>query len=91
MPVITRWNLTFHAVQKVVINNEKLLTTFDKLKFKKLKIMEWTFFEENYLMMKLLATSVDLLQGEKSCFLGYVASTIIDFRLKLIQSSHLIH
>lgn len=91
VPIITRWNSMFHAVKKVVINKEKLSISFDKLKFKKLKIIEWTFLEEYCLVMEPLATSLDLLQGEKTCFLGYVAPTIIALRLKLIQSTHLIY
>jgi hypothetical protein len=38
-----------------------------------------------------LAMALDKLQGEKSCFLGYVAPTIIALRLKLIQFTHLVY
>lgn len=41
--------------------------------------------------MEPLATSLDLMQGEKSCFLYYVIPTIITLRIKLIQSTHLIY
>lgn len=45
VPIITRWNSMFHAVQKVIINKEKLFVAFEKLKLKKLKIMEWVFLD----------------------------------------------
>lgn len=38
-----------------------------------------------------LATSLDKLQGEKSCFLGYVAPSILALRLLMIQMNDLIH
>lgn len=91
VPIITRWNSMYFAVKKVVANKEKLLVAFEELKLNKLKQSEWAFLDEYCLIMEPLATSLDLMQGEKSCFLGYVAPTIIALRLKLIQSTHLIY
>lgn len=81
----------FHAVRKVVANKEKLGVAFDNLKLKKIKTLEWSFLEEYCFVMEPLATSLDLLQGENTCFLGYVAPTIIALRLKLIQATHLVY
>jgi len=39
--------------------------------------------------MEPLELSLDILQGERSIFLGYVVPTIIALRLKLIQATHL--
>jgi len=91
VPIITRWNSMYFAVKKVVANKEKLLVAFEELKLNKLKQSEWAFLDEYCLIMEPSATSLDLMQGEKSCFLGYVAPTIIALRLKLIQSTHLIY
>lgn len=91
VPIITRWNSMYFAVKKVITNKEKLLVAFDELKLNKLKQSEWAFLDEYCLIMEPLATSLDLMQGEKNCFLGYVAPTIVALRLKLIQSTHLIY
>lgn len=81
----------FHASRKIVANKDKLDVAFDNLKLKNIKTLEWSFLEEYCFVMEPLATSLDLLQGEKTCFLGYVAPTIIALRLKLIQSTHLVY
>jgi len=41
------------------------------------------------LVIEPLAISLDKIQAEKSCFLGYVAPTIISLRLLLIQQTNL--
>lgn len=68
-----------------------LINAFEELKLKKLKISEWKFLEEYCSVMEPLALALDKLQGEKSCFLGFVALTVIALRLKLIQFTHLIY
>ncbi|KAL5245976.1 hypothetical protein ACI65C_013384 [Semiaphis heraclei] len=91
VPIITRWNSLFFAVKKVLIHKDKLLNVFEELKLKKLKKSELKFLEEYCLVMEPLALALDKLQGEQSCFLGFVAPTIIALRLKLIQLTHLIY
>lgn len=46
VPIITRWNIFFYAVQKVVSFKDKLIYKFDELKFNKLKLSEWSFLVE---------------------------------------------
>lgn len=91
VPIITRWNSLFFAVKKVLVNEDKLVSAFYDLKINKLKSSEWKFIEKYCLVMEPLATSLNKLQDEKSCYLGYVAPTIISLRLKLIQFTHLIY
>lgn len=91
VPVITRWNSLFYAIKKVVAFKDKLISTFDELKLSKLKLCEWLFLEEYCAVMEPLAQSLDKLQGEKTCFLGYVVPTIIALRLKLIQLTNLVY
>lgn len=77
VPIITRWNSLYFAVQKVLTHKDKLINAFEELKLNKIKISEWKFLEEYCLVMGPLTMALDKLQGEKSCFLGYVAPTII--------------
>lgn len=91
VPIVTRWNSLFYAVKKVVSFKDKLVSVFDELKLIKLKLCEWSFLEEYCAVMEPLALSLDKLQGEKTCFLGYVMPTIIALRLKLIQLTSLIY
>jgi len=48
---------------------------------KKIKKNEWSFLEEYCKEMGPLAISLDKLQGEKSCYLGFVAPTILALTL----------
>jgi len=81
--LITRRNSLFFAVKKILTHKGKLIDAFEELKLKKVKMSKWKFIEEYCLVMELLKT--------KSCFLGYVAPTIIALRLKLIQFTHLVY
>lgn len=91
VPIITRWNSLFFAVKKFLTHKDKLIDAFEELKLNKHKISEWKFLEEYCSVMEPLALALDKLQGEKSCFLGFVAPTIIALRLKLIQFTHLLY
>lgn len=91
VPVVTRWNSMYNAVQKVVSHKDSLVLVFEELKLCKIKKNEWIFLDEYTKVMGPLATSLDKLQGEKSCFLGYVAPSILALRLLMIQMNDLIH
>lgn len=78
-------------LKKVLTHKDKLINAFEELKLKKFKISEWKFLEEYCSVMEPLALALDKLQGKKSCFLGFVAPTIIALRLKLIQFTHLLY
>jgi len=91
VPIITRWNSMFFASKKVVSYKDKLVSIFDDLKLSKLTLNEWSFLEEYCSVMEPLAISLDKLQGEKTCFLGYVIPTIIALRLKLLNLTSLVY
>lgn len=46
-------------------------------------------FRRIYVIMSPLATSIDILQGEKMCFLGLVTPTLIILKQKLLSFTHL--
>jgi len=81
----------FFAAKKVVSYKDKLVSTFDELKLSKLTLCEWSFLEEYCTVMEPLAISLDKLQDEKTCFLGYVIPTIIALRLKLLNLTSLVY
>lgn len=89
VPIITRWNSQFDAIQKLLTRKTKLSTLFEQLKLQKLRLEEIEFLEEFVMIMSPLATSLDILQGEKMCFLGMVAPTIIILKQKLSYFTHL--
>lgn len=91
MPIITGWNSTFDAIQKVLLFREKLIFVFLDLKLSKLKNTEWVFLEEYFKIMQPLTTALDKLQGEKRNYLGFVAPNIIILRHLLIELSLLIY
>ncbi|XP_071582066.1 uncharacterized protein [Temnothorax nylanderi] len=89
VPVITRWNSQFDAIQKLLTRKTKLIILFEQLKLQKLRLHEIEFLEEFVMIMCPLATSLDILQGEKMCFLGMIAPTIIILKQKLSNFTHL--
>ena len=91
VPIITRWNSMFFAAKKVVSYKDKLVSTYDELKLSKLTLCEWSFLEEYCTVMEPLAISLDKLQNEKTCFLGYIIPTIIALRLKLLNLTSLVY
>lgn len=80
VPIMTRWNSTFDAIQKVLLFREKLTFVFLRLKLAKLKNTEWVYLEEYCKIMQPLTIALDKLQGEKRNYLGFVAPTIIILR-----------
>jgi len=91
LPIVTRWNSSFDAVKKIIAHKETVKSSFTELKLEQLTKKNWVFLEEYCAVMEPLAISLDKLQAEKSCFLGYVAPTIISLRLLLIQKTNLIY
>lgn len=85
----TRWNSSFDAIKKIISHKKTVISSFSNLKLQQLNKKEWAFLEEYCLVMESLAISLDKIQAEKSCFLGYVAPTIITLRLLLIQQTNL--
>ncbi|KAE9522359.1 hypothetical protein AGLY_017237 [Aphis glycines] len=91
VPVVTRWNSFFDAIQKLVLHQTNVTEAINELKLTKLKSTEWSFLQEYCQVVEPLATSLDKLQGEDSCFLGFVAPTILSLMNKLMNTSHLVY
>jgi len=91
IPVVTRWNSFFDSIKKVIHCRPKVIDCFEQLKLSKLKVADWNFLVEYVKVMEPLTIALDKLQGEKSCYLGYVAPTIITIRHKLMEQNHLVY
>jgi len=46
-------------------------------------MIEIEFFEEYVVVMKSIACTIDLLQGENHCYLGYVMPTLLQLKINL--------
>ena len=73
-----------------MLKKEKMDTLFEKLNLQKLKASDWKFIEEYCLLMKPLATSLDMLQAESGDIsLGYVLPTIYALKQRLERFTYL--
>lgn len=68
-PCPTRWNSLYDSVTRILHVKEYLSQICESLQKPKLKSSELEFLEEYRHVMEPLAKSIDLLQGEESCFL----------------------
>lgn len=91
IPVVTRWNSFFDSIKKIIHCRQKVNDCFEQLKLCKLKVTEWNFLVEYIKVMEPLTISLDKLQGEKSCYLRYVAPTIITIRHILMEQNNLVY
>ncbi|XP_025202226.1 uncharacterized protein LOC112599519 [Melanaphis sacchari] len=89
---VTRWNSFFDSIKKIIHCRLKVIECFEQLKLSKLKVAEWNFLVEYIKVMEPLTIALDKLQGEKSCYLGYVAPTVITIRhIILMEQNHLVY
>lgn len=76
-PCLTRWNSLFDSVQFLLKHKSKLNNIMKSLNLNNLfKETEFEYLEEFCLILKPLATALDRLQSEKSCFYGQLMPTI---------------
>ncbi|EFN60702.1 hypothetical protein EAG_05517, partial [Camponotus floridanus] len=83
IPCPTRWNSSYDAVCKLLSIKNHLNEICDRLEKPKFKMIEIEFFEEYIAVMKTLACTIDLLQGEKYCYLGYVLPALLQLKIDL--------
>jgi hypothetical protein len=87
VPCPTRWNSSYDAVCKLLSIKNHLNEICDRLDKPKFKMIEIEFLEEYALVMKSLACTIDLLQGENYCYLGYVLPALLQLKINL-QTLH---
>ncbi|CAI5682826.1 unnamed protein product [Oreochromis niloticus] len=86
VPSVTRWSSEYHAIEKLMNLPESQLNEIcEQLKVAKLHPQETVFLREYAAILKPLAYSVNLLQGEKNCYFGYVIPTLLSLKAKLSE------
>lgn len=77
-PGPTRWNSLYDALTQIVEEKAHLPELFEKLSIKNqtLKDTEIAFLTDYCRILKPLANSIDILQGEKNTFYGYLMPTL---------------
>lgn len=84
VPSVTRWSSEYHAIKKLSRLTESQLNGIcDQLKLAILHHQETMFLKEYTAILKPLAYSIHLLQGEKNCYFGYIVPTILSRKAKL--------
>lgn len=89
VPNDTRWNSHYDAVDKIrhllTTAETKFRTVCDKLGLPAFRLNEMSFLTEFCSVMKPVANALDILQGERNCYLGVLLPTLISLRNKVSQ------
>nr|XP_033803666.1 uncharacterized protein LOC117362041 isoform X2 [Geotrypetes seraphini] len=92
VPKDTRWNSQYEAVDKVrllsVTCESGLQTVCEKLKLPVFPQIEINFLGEYCMVMKPVANALDILQGEKNCYIGFLLPTIVSLKYRLQSIRH---
>jgi hypothetical protein len=91
VPCPTRWNSLYDSVNRVLLLKDHLSAICEKLQKPKFKNAELDFLSEYVTVMGPIAKSLDLLQGEDNCYLGYVLPTLFQIQNTLDSLTHLIY
>lgn len=84
VPCVTRWNSEYEAISKLIgLRDDQLNDICGKLGVTKLHPHEVTFLREYVDVLQALSHSIDLLQGEKLRYLGFLIPTILNLKSKL--------
>lgn len=76
VPCVTRWNSYYNAVKKIVAAEDKMMEVCKAVGLAPLLQLELSFLKEYLEVMAPVAASIDILQGDKMCSLGYVLPTL---------------
>lgn len=84
VPCITRWSSEYTAISKLIgLAEDQLGDICTSLGCTRLNPPEMTFLREYVSVLQPLAQAIDLLQGEKKCFLGFLIPTILSLKSKM--------
>lgn len=83
VPCVTRWNSFYEAVKSLLSCEDKLNDVCKALSLPPFVQTEINFLKEYLLLMAPIAQSIDILQGDQTCCLGYVLPTLTTLKKKL--------
>lgn len=81
-PGITRWNSYFDSVSQILNVKAKLPALCQRLNIKHFKETELQFLEEYCIVLKPLALTLDVLQGQDCVYYGYLLPSLLSLRNK---------
>lgn len=76
VPTVTRWNSFYEAVSKIVKDDIKINKVCQALQLPVIPPAELQFLKDYCAVVKPVSTAIDILQGDKNCYLGCVLPTI---------------
>ena len=76
VPTVTRWNSFYEAVSKIIKDDTKINKVCQALELPVIPPTEVQFLKDYSSVVKPVATAIDILQGDKNCYLGCVLPTI---------------
>ncbi|KAM6957781.1 uncharacterized protein zbedx [Aplochiton taeniatus] len=84
VPAVSRWNVEYCAVQKILALSERQLTELSaRLETPRLQPQELVYLKEYIAVFKPLAFALSLFQAEQKCYLGLVIPTLLSLKKKL--------
>ena len=88
VPNATRWNSFYDSVNKIreileKTPDETMQQVFVALEVTPLSASQVNFIKEYCLVMQPLACALDILQGERNMYIGYLLPTLVSLELKL--------
>uniref|UniRef100_A0A3Q2GKC2 BED-type domain-containing protein n=1 Tax=Cyprinodon variegatus TaxID=28743 RepID=A0A3Q2GKC2_CYPVA len=80
VPILTRWNSTYHAMERlntcILTKEQEFYEICEKLQVARFKSTEFTFIQEYMKVMTPLAKALDVLQSDRMGFSGVLVPTI---------------
>ncbi|XP_038148767.1 uncharacterized protein LOC119788482 [Cyprinodon tularosa] len=80
VPILTRWNSTYHAMERlntcILTKEQEFYEVCEKLQVARFKSTEFTFIQEYVKVMTPLAKALDVLQSDRMGFSGVLVPTI---------------
>ncbi|CAH0562812.1 unnamed protein product [Brassicogethes aeneus] len=81
-PGVTRWNSYYDSVSQILSEKLKLPSLFQRLNMNYFRETELKYLEEYCMVLKPLASTLDLLQGQDCVHYGYILPSLLSLRNK---------